>query len=1660
MLGFYVPICINLGGIEAEAATIVGTWQSGDCTCTLDSDGVFTVSGNGAMADYQSEGDRPWKGYQGDIVKVQVDSGVIYIGKKAFYECKNLTSVSLPETVTCIGDSSFYVCTGLTQVDLPNSLTDIRSSAFEFSGLTDIVIPDSVVKMGVDVFYGCHSLSSVSLPNRITSIPKGTFHYCENLSSITIPDSVTVIGIEAFRGCKGIDSLSISENVVSIGDYAFDGCKGLKSVTIPISTKLENNAFGLCYDVERVHITKGTGVGFDYPEAISDSTPWYATTKSNLVVTLEDGITRIGNYTFKNCVHLTQITIPDTVTSIGDGAFYSCRNLPSVNIPEGVTTIGYRAFRDCTMLTEINIPDNVTSIGGSAFYNCTGLKTVNIPSKVTEIADSTFEYCTSLTEINIPDNITSIGDSVFYGCTGLRTVNIPNSVDSIDYWAFRNCTNLTDITISKNVTNISKGTFENCIGITSISIPEGVTTIAKDAFKGCTGLTSIILPDGLTTVSESLFEGCTNLISVFIPSGVTNIEKSAFNGCLSLTSVDIPDTVISMDATVFKDCVGLLDISMPISAVIKETTFSGCNSITNVILTKGTGIGTDYTNSTAKYTPWYICRNNDLSVRLNDGIVHIGNNAFMSCTGITEMDLPDSIQSIGTNSFYDCTNLAVLNIPDGLTTIGSNAFSYCTSLTRLTVPSTVNSVAVDFIKGCSNLERIYWFGKANSSMVKSNIPSTARVYCLKDSDVHTWCESTGVPYTLLSDEEAEEIINGVLPTLTADSRLFDGNDPSDMIFEVDLGKAPAGATGIKKVMIDTTVIPSDGYEFDGGSKLTIKLDYISKLSNGPHSVGIQFNNKNNTYRSGATITVVNSTQGSSSETQDIKPSIENDNKTYDSKSSIDLMYVIDYGSGESKAGSVSKVYIDTNELSADDYEITNMSTWGLRSVDVTYLKINSSYLSKLSSGTHQLGVKFDNGTYSGGASITVINKSSSDNTEPPEVLTTFKYEFYKDYPDIVIIPVKLNGATKVTNLVIGETELNEGDYTFENSAIVISENYLSTLDPAKYQVVLTFDDAKATKVSNVQIIVYNKAADRAAPYLLSSRIIFNGQNVSMTFDTGEGDLLATNVLALVFEDDLILPTGDVLPFNSNNISKLQNAYKMAQMSLEEVGEKKEDNIDIASPSDAKQDSRIEIVEPSKESKLESNIENNIENSNTENNTESKTEGTTESEAEGTTGSETEGTTESEAEGTTESKTEETTESETEGTTESKTEETTESETENNIKSETESNIENNEESITEATNNFELESSVTDIETPNDIESVEASDAMESKIEGSDTKSFVVTTENKVGSRGVDESLVAMYSMEDYDSVFTVDGTTITLSGDYISSMNLGAGDYLLGAIFDNTEKTTDVEKIILTIEDKSDDDKPSEGDKPSESDKPSGGDKPSVDKPSSGDNTGGKPSSGDNTDNKPSTGSSSGGSHSGSSTHSSGGSSTGSPSTNTTNNTKYPDGSINPNYRPIVPDSNGEFIGSGDDWTYKKPDGTLARNEWIGSKGDWYYFGDDCKMKYDWFLDPKSNKWYLLNRDHDGHFGAAKYGWYYEKQDGKWYFLNPTDGVMLTSWQFINHKWYYFTEHNTSQTYFGDNLSGWIYNPNINTKPYGSMFSNEKTPDNYIVDETGAWKK
>ena len=160
---------------------------------------------------------------------------------------------------------------------------------------------------------------------------------------------------------------------------------------------------------------------------------------------------------------------------------------------------------------------------------------------------------------------------------------------------------------------------------------------------------------------------------------------------------------------------------------------------------------------------------------------------------------------------------------------------------------------------------------------------------------------------------------------------------------------------------------------------------------------------------------------------------------------------------------------------------------------------------------------------------------------------------------------------------------------------------------------------------------------------------------------------------------------------------------------------------------------------------------------------------------------------------------------------------------------------------------------------------------------------------------------------------------------------------------------------------------------------------------------------------------------------------------------------------------------GASNKWSYHTSTGALAKKGWMYisnpyakdeyGKFSWFKFNEDGIMEYGW-IKSQNGKWYHTHAISDGNLGVLHRGWYYEPMDGKWYYLDQKTGAMCEGWLLIDNQYYYFTEaaNVLQQTYLQKEDGHWYYD-NHNRRPYGSMYQNERTPDNYYVDANGVWK-
>ena len=347
-----------LSTVDDSDDDLMNTINIGRCgdklSYTLDNTGLLTISGTGSMWDfdrfYTENGNSDivleWYGYNSEIRKVVIESGVTDIGDYAFFGCANLEEVTLPGSVESIGNTSFGSCDSLRKINIPTSVNTIKQYAFSgCKSLVSIKLPESITRMDDGIFTGCSKLAEVNIPTNIDCIGMATFDKCYGLTSIEIPENITAIGDYAFNSCVGLENIVIPNTVRSLGAYAFCGCESVTSISIPASVEsIGTCALSRCAKLDSIIVDP------ENPAFVSDANVLFDKEMTKLIVC--------------NAGKKNRYTVPKTVTSIADSAFYGCGLIKTIDLPASLESIGGMAFYGCGCT--VNAPKSMEEYGYAA----------------------------------------------------------------------------------------------------------------------------------------------------------------------------------------------------------------------------------------------------------------------------------------------------------------------------------------------------------------------------------------------------------------------------------------------------------------------------------------------------------------------------------------------------------------------------------------------------------------------------------------------------------------------------------------------------------------------------------------------------------------------------------------------------------------------------------------------------------------------------------------------------------------------------------------------------------------------------------------------------------------------------------------------------------------------------------------------------------------------------------------------------------------------------------------------------------------------------------------------------------------------------------------------------------------------------------------------
>ena len=728
-------------------------------------DGVLTISGTGAMADYEYvEGgfsSAPWNDYRETISSLEFQLGVTSIGEYAFYQCRHLTTVTLPSSVISIGRNAFDGCANLISATIPNSVTTIGWYAFsDCTNLSSVTIPESVTELGIWPFQHCSGLTSIDvastnpeysstdgvlfyktessllkypagkpsasyiIPDNTASISDFAFEGSTHLTSVTIPNSVTDIRSYAFRNCENLASLTIPNSVTRIGGYAFLYCTGLTSV--------------ICKAITPPTIASTAFYGVDI------SIPLYVPAQSVAAYQAADVWKEFGNILAidDSTEEVNYATLADIYNMAADSAFtlgaFDVVYVPSFQNGSNMY------IKDSTGSGVIYMPNYGLQAGDHVEAGLQGK--VSIYHGLHEIAPVSTKEELTITSGEVPapmeatevPSATNVNQYVIYKGVSFSTDTAfvegkRHAVNGI--WNGQTITFYNQYYMSAT---LSAGKTYNIIAVNTIygtilqAYPLAVEEVSSDTPDSCViasgtcgnRLTWELSCDSVLTISgtgamtsyssDTIVPWSsyrTSIASVVVGEGITRIANYSFQACENLRSVTLPTSVTEIRYFSFCGCTSLISIEIPNSVtIIRSNAFWDCDALTSIAI------------------PYSVTNIQDQAFRgcnsLNSINVDSENPNYTSVDGVlfnkeateliqypagknnTSYSIPNSVTSIGKYAFYDCNNLTSVEIPNSVTLIGWGAFCGCDGLTSVTIPNSVTSIGDYAFSYCNSLTTV------------------------------------------------------------------------------------------------------------------------------------------------------------------------------------------------------------------------------------------------------------------------------------------------------------------------------------------------------------------------------------------------------------------------------------------------------------------------------------------------------------------------------------------------------------------------------------------------------------------------------------------------------------------------------------------------------------------------------------------------------------------------------------------------------------------------------------------------------------------------------------------------------------------------------------------------------------------------------------------
>lgn len=533
---------------------------------------TLTFSGKGEIYNMFADVEYPWQSFKESIYKVVVKDGITRITDCAFNGYKNLSKLSLSESLVDISKDSLAGTAWFKAQS--KGIVYLNDIALGYKGKmpSDYVlkIKDGTRSVATDAFSSTASLKAIKLPESVTYLGDSAFAGCENLSEVIVPqtlqyaggyalartpwlekqpDGMIYLGKAAYRykGEMPVGAvIKIKVGTVSISPVAFYCEESMAGVRIPETvTKIGYNAF-FGSGVKRVYFPKSVaeiqynkiGAMFMKKIIVDPKNPAYSSDDTGCLFNKK----KTQMYEFPGSSKVKQYQIPNGVKKVLPLCFVNTQHLETLMIPASVKAFEKDAVdHDCYLKAFKVDPKNpnYSSDKAGCLYNKEKTTLIRYP-----IARKASSFI-------MPKQVKTISSGAFMQAGYLQTLKMCDNVSVIGEFAFYRCYGLENIRFSKNITEI-KGELFSYIPWMDKQ-PDGVIYIGKVAYSFRGDGKEALIKEGTVSIADYAFAGWSSIKTVRIPKSVKSIGHGAFADSTGIKTIQVnnPKCAIPMKKDTF-----------------------------------------------------------------------------------------------------------------------------------------------------------------------------------------------------------------------------------------------------------------------------------------------------------------------------------------------------------------------------------------------------------------------------------------------------------------------------------------------------------------------------------------------------------------------------------------------------------------------------------------------------------------------------------------------------------------------------------------------------------------------------------------------------------------------------------------------------------------------------------------------------------------------------------------------------------------------------------------------------------------------------------------------------------------------------------------------------------------------------------------------------